>query len=247
VACETPLPSECIDARDSFHHWFMNAFDWAARSIKGRGVIKTMRIACNVAMDLRFDWKYGTDTMRWVTQNALDTQSDNKCHSVRYQATKAGPLLQLLDKLHLPRDCTFVDIGSGKGRVLLIVSQYGFRKVVGIEFSGQLCAIARKNVELVFRKAKRLSSIEVIEADAAIHSFHSQDRVFFMYNPFDAFVLAKVLDNIRSSLERNPRSIWLIYNTPLLHDMINSAGIFKTDSCHEIGGNTFRVYSNQRH
>jgi SAM-dependent methyltransferase len=197
-------------------------------------------------MDLRFDWRYGTDTMRWVNRNELDTRSANQSHSAPYRATKVGPLLDLLNKLQLPRTSTFVDIGSGKGRVLLIASQYGFRKVVGIEFSGELCATARKNVELFFRKATRHSPIEVIEADATEYKFQGEDQVFFMYNPFDGFILAKVIENLRRSLEANPRRVWLIYNTPLHHEVIKSAAIFKSDSFYEIGGNHFRVYVNER-
>jgi SAM-dependent methyltransferase len=223
----------------------MNVLNWALQSSREKGVVKTVKIACNVVMDLRFDWKYGTDTMRWVDRNELETESDNRSHSAPYRATKVGPLLQLLDRLHLPRDCNFLDIGSGKGRVLLIASQYGFRKVVGIEFSPELCAIARKNVEVFCRKAKPLSSIEVIETDATKYAFQAEDRVFFMYNPFDGFILGKVLDNIRHSLEENPRRIWLIYNTPLYHEIIKAAGLFQSDSFYEIGGNYFRVYTKE--
>jgi predicted RNA methylase len=155
--------------------------------------------------------------------------------------------LELLNRLHLPRDSNFVDIGSGKGRVLLIASQYGFRKVVGIEFSRELCNIARRNVEVFSRKVKPSSSIEVIETDATEYHFHPEDRVLFMYNPFDAFILAKVLDRIRSSLEENPRPIWLIYNTPIpvKHNVIKSAALFQSDSFYEIGGNRFRVYTKE--
>ena len=222
----------------------MNALSWAVRSTKEKGVLQTIKIACNVAMDLRFDWKYGTNTMRWVDPDSLDTRSDNRSHSAPYRATKVRPLLRLLDRLELPRESNFVDIGSGKGRVLLIASQYGFRKVVGIEFSGELCAIARENAEAYSRKTKPLSLIEVIEADATNYQFRAGDRVLFMYNPFDAFILAKVIDNIRRSLEENPRKIWLIYNTPMHHDVIKKSVIFQSDSFYEIGGNHFRVYTN---
>jgi hypothetical protein len=198
----------------------MNVFNWALQSTKDKGIANTIKIACNVAMDLSFDWKYGTDTMRWVDRNALETRSDNRSHSAPY--------------------------GSGKGRVLLIASQFGFRKVVGIEFSGELCAIARQNVEAFSRKAKPHSSIEVIEADATRYQFQAGERVLFMYNPFDGFILAKVIENIRRSLAQNPRRIWLIYNTPLHHEVIKSAALFQSDSFYEIGGNHFRVYTNEQ-
>jgi SAM-dependent methyltransferase len=224
----------------------MNVFNWALQSTKDKGIANTIKIACNVAMDLSFDWKYGTDTMRWVDRNALETRSDNRSHSAPYRATKVRPLLRLFKRLSVPRDVTFVDIGSGKGRVLLIASQFGFRKVVGIEFSGELCAIARQNVEAFSRKAKPHSSIEVIEADATRYQFQAGERVLFMYNPFDGFILAKVIENIRRSLAQNPRRIWLIYNTPLHHEVIKSAALFQSDSFYEIGGNHFRVYTNEQ-
>jgi SAM-dependent methyltransferase len=226
----------------------MNVLARALRSTQEKGIVQTVKIAGNMVTDLFFDWKYGTDTRQFIDRNELDTQSDNRSHSAPYRATRVRPLLHLLNRLHLPQDCNFVDIGAGKGRVLLIASQYGFRKVVGIEFSGELCAIARRNVEAFFRKAKRLSSIEVIETDATKYHFHAEDRVLFMYNPFDTFILAKVLDNMRRSLEEKPRRIWLIYNGPrnLDHDLIKNAALFQSDSFCEIGGNHFRIYTNER-
>jgi hypothetical protein len=65
-----------------------------------------------------------------------------------------------------------------------------------------------------------------------------------MYNPFDSFVLAQVLENIRLSLAESPRRIWLVYNTPQHHDVIKRAGLFASDSLYVIGGNYFRTYAN---
>ena len=222
----------------------MNVINWARYTVAEKGIVNTILIMCNLVMDLSFDWKHGTDTMRWVNRDDLETQSGNRLHSARYSATKVRPLLQLLGRLHLPQDGNFLDIGSGKGRVLLIASQYGFRKVVGIEFSGELCAVARRNAELFVRKTKSLSPIEVIEADATKYHFEVEDRVIFMFNPFDGFIMAKVLDNLRRSLEENPDIYSLIYNTPLQHDVIKSAALFRSDFYCEIGGTQFRVYSN---
>lgn len=222
----------------------MNVLKWARQSTREKGIVQTVKIASNFVLDLFFDWRHGTDTMSRLDQDTLDARSENQSHSSSYGATKVGPFLRLLTQLDLPRDSNFVDIGAGKGRVLLMAAQYGFRKVIGIEFAGRLCAIARNNVELFRRKHPLLSPIEVIEADATEYSFHAEDRVFFMYNPFDSFILAQVLDNLRRSLEEKPRPVWLIYNTPKYHDVVKAARLFKSDSFFEIGGNHFRVYMN---
>jgi predicted RNA methylase len=215
---------------------------WATSSIRRKGVVQTVKIGTSISLDLLFDLRYGTDTIRWVEKAALDTTSGNKQLSAPYQATKARPLLRLLDTLALPKDAVFVDIGSGKGRVLLIASAYGFRKVIGIEFSRSLCEIARSNVELFSKKVPLKSPIEVIEADATKYWFEPSERVFYMYNPFDAPVLAQVLANLRASLEINPRKIWLIYNTPMHHDAVIKSKVFLSHCYVESGGTEFRVY-----
>jgi SAM-dependent methyltransferase len=216
--------------------------EWAIKSTQEKGLIQTGKVVGTIAMDLWFDWKYRTDTMRWIDRAALDTSSENKLHSTSYQATKARPFLKLLRELRLSKDAVFVDIGSGKGRALLLASQFGFRKVVGLEFSGALCEVARENVRIFSRKVPLGSVIEIHEIDATLYQFQAEDNVLFMYNPFKATVLAEVLRNVGLSLEKNPRKLWLIYNTPEHRKVVEESKLFKTASFYEIGGNHFWVY-----
>lgn len=41
-------------------------------------------------------------------------------------------------------DYTFVDIGCGKGRAVLLASEVRFREIVGIELNTKLAVLARK-------------------------------------------------------------------------------------------------------
>jgi SAM-dependent methyltransferase len=216
---------------------------WAVKSLRHKGIKQTAAIASNVLIDLSFDWRHGTDTMRWVQPDALGALTSNQAHSAPYQATKVRPFLQLLRALRLPLDCNFVDIGSGKGRVLLIAAEFGFDKVVGLEFSPALCEVARNNARIYAGTRRRLSPIEIVETDAAQYRFAPRDQVLFMYNPFDAFVMNEVLRNLRESLEAHPRPTWLIYNIPTHHDLISTSGLFATSSQQTIGGNQFRIYT----
>src|SRR5262245_51937572 len=112
----------------------MNALQWAIQSTKEKGIVQTIKITCNVVMDLSFDWKYGTDTMRWVDRNALETQSDNRSHSAPYSdqgssspaASKPPSLaakLQLrrhwLGQRACPADCFPVRLSQGGGNRVL--------------------------------------------------------------------------------------------------------------------------------
>ena len=221
----------------------MNPFVWARDSIRRRGLLRTSQIAGSTAYDFLFDLRYGTDTRRWVDAQELDTDSENKAHAVHYQATKARPFLKLLRSLGLPKESVFVDFGSGKGRVLLLAAHHGFKRVVGVEFSPQLCALARNNIATFSKIAPLGSPIEVVEADASRFEISAGLNVFYLYNPFDPPVLSRVLDNMLRSVESAPRKLWLIYNTPRHHELIHQSALFRDCSCHEIGGTEFRVYT----
>lgn len=219
----------------------LEVLNWAYRSVSRRGILRTGKVAGSVLIDYTFDFWYGTETMNWV---ALEDLGANGEHAVSYRATKAGPLRKLIRKLDLPRDCAFVDLGSGKGRTLLIAAQLGFEKVVGVEFSPRLCAIARKNVDILRRQIRITSYIEVINEDVARFKLTPERSVYYAYNPFDETVLASFVANLYISLKRFPRPVWFIYNTPIHHGFIDRSGLFAKAQDFEIGGVEFKVYKN---
>jgi SAM-dependent methyltransferase len=220
----------------------MNPFAWASTSIREKGLKRTCQIGVDVLTDLTFDWRHGTDTMRWIEADALETDSENKGHAQLYQATKARPFLRLLSCLSLPAGSVFVDLGSGKGRALLLASQHPFARVVGLEFSAPLCAIARRNVELFQRRNHSNAPIEIVETDVTRYRFRADENVLYLYNPFDGHVLDQVLANLRESADEHPRDLWLIYNTPIQHDTVDRSRLFAGHQPYVIGGTDFRVY-----
>lgn len=108
---------------------------------------------------------------------------------------------------------TFIDYGCGKGRSLMLASFRPFRKVIGVEQSAALCAIARRNLE---RSAawRRASFVHVVQQDAAEFVVPHDANVLFFYNPFRGPVLAKVLARVRQSLDAAPRQLNIIYALP---------------------------------
>jgi len=181
------------------------------RLIRERGLKKIILAGCSLLYDLYYDAKHGIDTYSWVPVNELDVEDSKKEHAVVYQATRVLPLRKLFKTLNFPKDYSFVDIGSGKGRVLLIASEYGFEEVKGIEFSSQLTTIANKNIAKYNQKTKSKTSFQVIDIDAMDYKINDDEEVFFLYNPFDDVILKKVVDNISESLKRRHRRVWMIY------------------------------------
>jgi SAM-dependent methyltransferase len=218
------------------------ALKWALQSISSRGLVRTAKVASSVLVDLGFDLQYGTETMRWVWREDLGINSE---HAAHYRATKARSWRKLMSKLDLPRDCVFVDLGCGKGRVLLLAAQLGFEKVLGVEFSPRLCAIARGNVKIFTRRARTNACIDVIESDVARYDIKPEQCIFFAYNPFDEVVMERFVANLRDSLKRFPRKVWLLYNTPIHAVVIERSKLFTSCEEFEIGGVEFKVFTNR--
>jgi predicted RNA methylase len=222
----------------------MGAISWMFNSVRKKGLVRTAKVATSAIADLSFDWRYGTDTTRWVLEDELGAVGENQIHSVRYQPTKARPLRNLLYMLDLPRERGFVDFGSGKGRVLLIAAQCGFQKIIGVEFSPELCERTRQNVEIFRRSCRVTARIDVVLSDVTQYRIQPDQSIFFMYNPFRGVVMEQVVANLQRSVELAPRPIWLIYNTPLWQQAIEKAGMFTNRFSREIGGTHFLIYSN---
>ncbi len=222
----------------------MNIFAWAVKSLKKRGPGQTIKIGLSCVVDLSFDFFHGTETRAWVPLTDLDLQSENVAHGVTYQASKAAPVLKLLKSLGIPKDGGFVDFGSGKGRVLMLAAKSGFANIVGVEFSHELCAIARQNLDIFTRRTGIKTRIEIVTSDAAHFRIAGDQIVFFMFNPFNGFVMEQVLFNIRESVRQFPRKVWLIYNTPAHSDTVLRTGLFSASQRYQIGGNDFVVFQN---
>jgi len=213
-------------------------------SLQRDGVQRTGRRLLSKIADYSFDVRYGTDTGRWVECHDLDLAGPNAPHAVNYAPTRAREFRELLRTMAVPSDGVFVDFGSGKGRVLLLASDYGFRKVVGVELSPALCETARANV-LAYRRRKPAGApISIVEADAAAYEFCDDETVIFLFNPFGPLVVSAVLDSTRASIARQPRQLWLIYNNPSCHDLLDHAGYLRKLRDFEFSSSIFAVYTN---
>jgi hypothetical protein len=107
-------------------------------------------------------------------------------------------------------DYTFIDMGSGKGRVLLLAASREFRRVVGVEFAVELHEAAVANVAR-FRPLARRRDIEPLLGDAATFDFPLDPLVVHFNNPFPERVMTDVVANLSSSYEQRPRPIVVVY------------------------------------
>ncbi|MEQ1953071.1 class I SAM-dependent methyltransferase [Mesorhizobium sp. CN2-181] len=110
-------------------------------------------------------------------------------------------------------DRTFIDIGAGKSRTLLLASRYPFAKIVGVEFAHELVEIAKRNITAFHDPGQKCRDIEVVEADAAAYKFPPTPLVVYFYNPFSKRVFDIVISNLVASLRENGRACHVVYGS----------------------------------
>jgi SAM-dependent methyltransferase len=114
------------------------------------------------------------------------------------------------------RNFTFIDLGSGKGRTLLMASDYPFRRIIGVELLPTLNLIAQENLSKYHNENQKCSTIESICADATEFTFPAEPTLLFLFNPFPEAGLQQVIANLGHSLHQNPREFLVLYHNPLL-------------------------------
>jgi SAM-dependent methyltransferase len=145
-------------------------------------------------------WELPEADPLWVGRNA------------RYAATPVRTVRGALSRCAVEHEnVTFVDVGCGKGRVLLLATELPFRRIVGVEASETLCKVARGNVEAAARTRAGCDRIEVVHADATRFEIPADAGLFYFYEPFSVEVAAAVLDRIEESIQRHPRSVVLCF------------------------------------
>jgi SAM-dependent methyltransferase len=206
------------------------------RGLRGIGILALSRL-----WDFIFDLRYGLDTAATVELVDLTGTIGDVAHSQPYYPTQGIALRGILRTVGGGRGRVLVDFGCGKGRVLMVASQFGFHALRGVEFSAGLCDIARRNVERFRRRSRSAADFEIIHSDAAEYVVRHDEDVFFLFNPFDQHVLGRVMHNISRSFRARPRPMLLIYRRPAHEDCITMSGFIKVGE-YRIWDSDFAVF-----
>jgi hypothetical protein len=123
---------------------------------------------------------------------------------------------------------TFIDIGSGKGAVLLYAVAYPFRAVRGIELSPELHVVAEDNIRRYRNPERRCAVIESVCTDALTHPLSPDPTVFFLYNPFGKHTVRAWLDHVVASYETTPRQMYFVYYHSLHQEVFRHHPLVRT-------------------
>jgi SAM-dependent methyltransferase len=131
-------------------------------------------------------------------------------------------------------ESTFLDLGSGKGRTLLMASDYFFRRIVGVELLPALNDVAQDNIGKYRSESQKCFAIESICGDATEFGFPVEPTILFLFHPFAESGLRRVRANLERSLREHPRMVYVLYHNPLLARVLDeSAALERIGRTHQ--------------
>jgi predicted RNA methylase len=176
----------------------------------------------------RFDAEHGVTTEALLFLGALDPEAIGPSleFATHYEPSPVAQAEALLEASPLrPESSTFVDLGAGMGRVVLLAARRPFRAVIGVEISPALVEIARENLATVRDPRRVVRDVKIVRADAASYALPRGDVVAYMYNPFRGPVLEAVLARLRAASER--ASVALLYHTAVERETVEATRAFE--------------------
>jgi SAM-dependent methyltransferase len=214
--------------------------------------------------DMEYDWEHRVDT----TSGSVGWRERLLgIFLSAYQPTDPGAFAEMMASMPIDfHQFTFVDLGSGKGRTLLMAAEYPFRRIVGVEILPVLHRVAEENVRAYLERTANVrfaatgeqrgstetphaaslaasdSQIDCVCSDARDYEFPLEPLVLYLFNPISQAGLVRVVTNLERSLRVHPRDVYILYHNPLLEHVLAENGVFK-----RIGGtHQSAIYRNTR-
>jgi len=170
-----------------------------------------------------FDEMHGVETGGLIPAGELITGHASDAHVTAYYGVAPSILRSIVElwletaPVHPIERYTFVDIGAGKGRAMLAASELPFRQVIGVELNPALADIAQRNLDhwIASREgdptARRHAPVRLVEQDALDFEFPRSPCVAFLFHPFEAPLMKKLLRRMERQFAMRPGDLDVLY------------------------------------
>ncbi len=166
-----------------------------------------------------FDGQHGTDTAP-----LMQTRAPLGFLVNRYETTAESAIESAIESLGIDLSpYTFLDLGCGKGKPLIIAARYPFHRIIGLDISVPCLTIARKNVE----RCGLTGRIDLVAGDAAAYDFPPGHLLVYLFNPFPARILGLVIDRLVERQRSSPGPVAVVYINPKHAKVVERSGIFR--------------------
>lgn len=176
-----------------------------------------------------FDLRFGVETSGVISSGALGSAMPNSIYATEYSTASPRRFMRILQELGLNySDWQFIDIGAGKGKVMLLASQFPFKQVIGVEFVPALARIASDNIKAYRNPAQQCQCMSVVCGDAAEYQIPVGKSIIFLNNPFFGPVLERVMGNIGNAVCKHGSEVYVVYWNPFCARVLDRAPFLAT-------------------
>jgi SAM-dependent methyltransferase len=174
------------------------------------------------------DRQLGVETSAQVPRSAQMSGVKMDKYAVQYQGLQPSILRKCLNLIGVTDEMTFIDIGCGKGRALMVAAEYPFRQIIGVELSDFILATARLNFKNLTKKNARYGDVKLLHGDASDPPLDRGINVLAFFNSFTGDPVHFLIENMRQHLKASPESeIWLICLNPVSFQAFDECGFLK--------------------
>jgi len=168
-----------------------------------------------------FDEAYGVETAASRPWQVLGDGNRNDAYSTDYSASSPTALRTALARLPDLRDFTFVDLGCGKGRALIVASEHPFKAIIGVEKSKGLVRIAEDNLRIVATAYPERPVARVVHGDAAAFAMPPGDLLVYLFHPFWLPVMSALADSLAAAVVER-RRLFVVYLNPIVRGPLDA-------------------------
>ena len=173
-----------------------------------------------------YDLAHGVDTSGSVSTAEYAPDAAMAAQIIHYAGSQPSIVRRCLASLPDCERYVLVDLGCGKGRPLLVASEFPFRRLIGIEISQPLAEVARHNARAIADKYPRRTPIEIQVGDASAVAAPAERVVIFMYHPFGRDLVSTLITSLEQQLAHGLQHAFLVYYNPVHGDAIDRSAHF---------------------
>jgi len=181
-----------------------------------------------------FDLRHGLDTAGYLSKRDLVTGHPHDAYLTGYSAVAPSVFRHMcrrwMDTLAARRRVqafSFVDVGAGKGRALLLASELPFRKIIGVELSKQLARIASQNIAKWKQEHRAPLPIRIVHQDILDFRWPRTPLLVYLYNPFEREMIEHLIERLHWAAKAGSRCVDVLYLNPVFGHLLTRSRLFR--------------------
>jgi SAM-dependent methyltransferase len=173
-----------------------------------------------------FDRQYGIDTSGVVPVEMI-TSDKILSHKINpYGASQPSIIRRAITALGTTDDYEFIDLGCGKGRAMVVASEFPFRRIAGIELSPDLTKVARRNIATLQRRFPARPPLEAVEGNAITFPLPKAKLVLFFCHSFGEELLSQLISSLEAAISSGTGPIFFMYYNPVHGNVLDASRAF---------------------